>query len=407
MTRSRLLAALSLLVALGFAARVVYPSSRQLTHGFAAYYSASRLLWAGRLTEKVYDPAYFRPIVRQDSQGQADDIFNANPPTMALLLGPLGLLPAAAARFAWSWTNLLLMAAGLLLLVWATGRLRTDAVWLVLLAAMLFRPAVANFRLGQAYIALFFLLALATAALIRGRDSLAGLALAPPLILKTSGWPLLPLLAWQRRWKALAGLAAGSAAALLLTLPLAPPAMWPAYLSLLADVTGSPLVCVTAYQTTRSFLCRLFVYQPEIAPTPWLDAPWLATAILLLLAVLALLAVLRLSARSHPLAFVATVAWSVLFAPLGEEYHHVLLLIPLAWLLAPPAGYAPGRFGQAAVAIAIILYALPLTSGGSQGWAIWLAYPRLWGGWLLFLALLDASRSRPIDRKRQPAIIPL
>lgn len=390
-------AVLALLLLLAwFLLAVVIPSARRHTHGFGAYYTASRLLAEGRISPSIYDPDTFSSQVERDSQGQTSDIFNANPPTTSLMLWGLAFLPAEQARLAWTALNLLFLLAGLAILS-KSWTARSDLVTFALIfaSALFFQPVIANFRFGQAYILMFFLLAIAAVGFEKHKEGLAGTPLALALVLKLSGWPLLFFLAWRRRWRTLLWAAGVAAAVVLLTLPLLPLQMWWRFLQLLPEVTGSPLICVTAYQTTRSFLCHLFAPAVNWFEAPALALPWQATFVFVLLALIALAASLRLAKKDPMAAFGATIVWSILFAPLGEQHHHVVVLIPLTWLIARWRNKRlDGTVARAALFLALLCYLLPfpyLDPPLQRGWWALLAYPRLYGAWFTLLALVAAT----------------
>ncbi len=402
-------------IALWFITQTLYPASQTITHGFAAYYSAARLLQSGQLDERIYDPAYFRPIVQADSQGQADDIYNANPPTTALLLWPLSFFSLATARVIWIWANGLILWGGLALLACMSAPPPRWPVWAGLLGlGTFFQPALENIYYGQAYLLIFLLLTLAFAALLQQRPWLTGLALTLALLLKTAGWALWPLLLWQRRWRTLAWAMGSLGLSFILTLPLFPPRMWLQFLTLLSQTSRSPQTCVTAYQTTWSLLCRTFVFDPLWSPAPLLHLPWLATVLWAGFALTTAALIFNLSQRSLSRGWLAMIAWGVLFAPLGEQYHHTVLLLPLGWLLIQESQHSFGRskiaipgapklpFSRQNMALSlqnlnmlslghhllllipICLYVWPLPAFQElHGWRLLLAYPRVYGAWLI------------------------
>jgi hypothetical protein len=386
------------LIAFWFVTQTLYPASQTLTHGFGAYYSAARLLQTGQFSAQVYDPAYFRPIVRADSHQQADDIYHANPPTTSLMLWPLSFLSIENARLVWTLLNAVLLFGGLVLLLF-TFSLRPTLPVLALLASlgMLFQPALENIKLGQAYLLIFGLLSLAVATgskLVKS-EPLGGAALALALVLKTAGWALLPVLIWQRRWRRLFWTVGGAGVILVMTLPLFPPPLWQRYGQLLHEAGSSAATCAAAYQTTRSLLCRLFVSDPVWSQTPLVNLPWLAPILLISLALLTLGFNLAFAHRDETLALVAVLAWGVIFAPLGEQYHHTVMLIPLSWLILHWDRLNP--FSRGCLISAIFLYILPLP-GQNEGWTL-LAYPRLYGAWLTLAALFPRLEIRDQTRK--------
>lgn len=385
-----------ILITVWFVGQVLYPSSLNLTHGFGAYYSAARLLRTGQLSGSIYDPAYFRAITLEDSHQQVDDIYNANPPTTSLMFWPLSFFSVEVARVIWIVANALMLWGGMALLVWAFGDRPIPVTYFALLSlVMLFQPAIQNIRLGQAYLFIFLLLAIATVAFERREAKWGGLSLAVALLLKTAGWAILPLLGWQRRWRYLVWTLGITGIILLLTLPLFPLPIWQSYLRLLAEVNQSPQGCVTAYQTTRSLLCHTLVFHKTWNPSPLIHLPWLARWLYLVLALITLMLSFNLSRQNQTAAFISIIAWGIVFEPLGEQYHHSLMLIPIAWLiLSWQANKLPGRIEKWAIVIAILLYIYPFHIGHPQfqdGWRALLAYPRVYSAWLILLAIYSPS----------------
>jgi hypothetical protein len=253
---------------------------------------------------------------------------------------------------------------------------------------MLFQPAIENIRLGQAYLLIFFLLAIAVSAWSKKQALPGGAALALALILKLAGWALLPLLVWQKQWRYLAWTGGIAGVILLLTLPLFPPIIWQRYWQLLNQANNSTATCAAAYQTTRSLLCHLFVFDPLWSHSPLVNLPWLATALLMTLALFTLILNFNLSRYNPTLAFSAAIAWGVIFAPLGEQYHHTVMLIPLSCLLINWSTL--NKLSQVTLLAAVCLYLLPLPPNQLQwqlGWWVLLAYLRLYGAWLILICL--------------------
>ena len=382
---------LLLLVTTWFAAWVVYPAAGALTHGFGAYYTASRLVQTGQISADIYNPAYFRPLVEADTQQQASDIYNANPPTTALMLWPLSYLPVEQARFFWIVASGLMLWGGLALLGWTFANPpRLTLIVLLLSIGMLFQPVIDNFRFGQAYLFIFLLLTTAIVTWKKQQAKLGGLVLALALLLKTAGVMLLPLLAWQRHWQFLAWTVGIAGGLVLLTLPLFPISMWQAYVQLLIETANAPSVCVTTYQTTRSLLCHLFMFDGVWNPAPIAHLPWLARFLFAGLALSSLAACFILNRFNQLAALLSVIAWGVLFAPLGEQYHHTVMLVPISWLVIEWPTL--NNIAKIFTVIAILGYLIPLHIGNPRfeagGWAIF-AYPRLYSGWLVLLALFS------------------
>ena len=383
-----------ILATVWFAARIVGPSAGSLTHGFGAYYSASRLLVTGTYSERVYEPDYFRAVVRSDSEGEVEDIW-PNPPPTTFMFVPLADLDIRVARVVWTAINVFLLFGGLSLLIWNFAPRAPLATWLLIFTlAMVFRPVIANFIFGQAYILVSALLVLAVMGIDRRWDLAGGVSLGLALALKLVGWPLGLLLLWQRRWRYLAAYGTTVALLVLASIPLLGVASWQGFITFLPKMTGSPLICVTAYQTTRSWLCHLLAPEVLWQEAATLALPWYAAAILVAAGGVTLVLTLALADRQPMAAAGGLIAWGVLFAPLGEEYHQVVLLIPIVWLILTWwSGQPLSRATLIVLGVALLLYTVPFPINHprlQQGWLALLAYPRLYAAWLVWLALVLA-----------------
>ena len=136
-------------------------SAGSITHGFVAYYTASKLLVTGQLGPLAYDDAWFGEMVRRVTASNIREIFTPNPPTMALMALPLVWLSAQSARAVWLFASLLAFIAGVAALVRHQGRRNRD-VPVPVLMLMLLAPAVfSNLRVGQGYLIVFALFAAA------------------------------------------------------------------------------------------------------------------------------------------------------------------------------------------------------------------------------------------------------
>ena len=178
----------------------------------------------------------------------------------------------------------------------------------------------------------------------------------------------------------------------LASIPLFGLASWRGFITFLPQITGSPLICVTAYQTTRSWLCHVLAPGVLWQEAATLALPWYAPVILVVAGGITLVLTLALANRQPMAAAGGLIAWGVLFAPLGEEHHQVVLLIPIVWLiLAWWSGYPLSRATLILLGLALIFYTAPFPINHprlQQGWLALLAYPRLYGAWLVWLALV-------------------
>jgi hypothetical protein len=430
-------------------AKIIMLAQVEQTRSFIGYYTASLLLAQGRLGPQIYDNNWFIQQVQAVSQQPVSEIFAPSLPTVSLLAIPFTLLPLQTAHTAWLWLNLLALLLGVGLLIWTCRRVWPTPPqpiwwWLALaIFALSFRPAQANFEVSQAIILFFCLFTLTWLGLVTERDWLTGGTLALAFILKTTGLSLWFLLLVQQRWRALGwGMGAiGLIAAA--SLPWIGLATWAAYLRAVLTMTGGPARAVTAYQTTAGLLAHLFQFDPVWNPYPLYHWPLLAQflSLVITLASLALTLWLGRNRAVTPLLFAALLPLSVVLLPVAEEHHLVIVLISIFILLnditfnqlrfapagfvnpaegsglanPPPAGLAAGKSPAAAktdllklstlrtffstelllLGLALLLLMAPIPyeqPRWSAGWLALLAYPRLYGAWLLWAVAVRRLR---------------
>ena len=123
--------------------------------GFAAYYTAARLVRVGDGGSRFYDDTWFGGQVSAFVPG-VKDIYNANPPTTSMIMLPLSWADYATARTIWIVLSIIMLTATLLLIVRETG-MSGPVVPLFVSVALLCEPLAANMRQGQVYIALLML----------------------------------------------------------------------------------------------------------------------------------------------------------------------------------------------------------------------------------------------------------
>ncbi len=390
-----LIYAFFLIAAIWFVVRIAVPFGDRLTHGFGAYYSASKLLYTGEYSERVYEPDYFEAVVRADSVGEVGDIW-LNPPPTTLLFLPIAGFSIHNARAIWTAINIFLLLLALTMLIRSFARGAPLVIWLLIFSlALLFRPVISNFIFGQGYILIFLLLAVAVVGIYRQKDISGGLSLGLAFSLKLVGWPLVFLLVWQRRWRYLVFTFSTIIFIVLASLPFFGLDSWRGFISFVSETSASPLNCVTAYQTTRSWLCHMLAPDVLWQAADSLTLPWFAPVILVVLGVVALVLSLSLANREPMAAAGALIAWGILFAPLGEEYHQVVLLIPIVWLILTWWSGRPLSWPSLILlTLALFLYMVPFPINHprlQQGWLALLAYPRLYAAWLVWLTLILSS----------------
>ncbi len=362
-------------------------SAGSMTHGFVAYYAASRLLVSGQLGPIAYDDRWFGEKVQQFTASSVREIFTPNPPTMALMALPVAGLDPQAARMIWLVVSLLAFVAAVAALV-RYQALRNRDVSIPVLLVMLLSPAVfTNLRIGQGYLIVFTMSVATALLLIKGRDRAAGVCLGGLLALKMSGLPIVWLLIAKKRWVALAAAAITGAIVVVAITPFIDPRMWIVFPSEVRAFVARPSGSVTAYQTTLSLARHLCIADPQWNPAPAAScAPiaFVVPAILIGAATLMTLILATRSTRVEPW-IAAGVTLTVLSQPAAAEPHFVLLAVPLVLLRLSVLEFA--------VIAALLIVPLELTAERfTAGWAVFLAYPRLYAAWLLFAASVRELR---------------
>jgi hypothetical protein len=382
------------LLALVFLLHTVVPASGRLTDGFMAYFVAAQTVREGEPGTRLYDDQWFAAHVVSESGGTVTDIYLANPPALAVAWVPFAFLSAHAARRIWIAFSVLC----LLVSAWqVAGELSwSRQPWAIAGLSALFTlpsPTREQFGLGQMYACLLLLHVVGWRAYLKHRDARAGIALGVAMVLKVSGWPVCLLMFAQRRWIAVRWVIATAFAISLLSVPWVGIAAWRTFL--VGEIPRTlrwGAATLTAYQDTTGFWQHLFRYVPKLNPAPVFDAPLLATA-LTLASTLAACLILIAGMRSTSLKFVAAVALSELLSPVAEQYHYIILLLPLAVLWHTAYESRDRMLGVCTLA-ATLLIAVPINYKAAHPmWALLHNYPRLLGGWLAFIALYLADRA--------------
>jgi hypothetical protein len=397
---------LALPLAIGLSQLSVWRSGPAIVYVWAA-----GEMQAGRFRPQLYDDAYALQAVADFTHGQARDILSPTPPTMFVLMLPFVWLPAPLSAGLWLALDMFtpLLAAWLALRAMDVSSLALAGVCAALV--LMSMPLWENSARGQVLHWQMLLAALVLYALARGRAALAGAGLGLIAVLKLAGWPVWGLLALRGRWQALGWVALTGAAVALLSLPLVHLDTWLYYLfTVLPHWLQAPVAVVPAYQTVAGFWQHLLRFDPSLNPAPLANRPRLAAA-LSLSSTLALLGITFYGLRraSLLLAAGAALVLTVILAPIAEEYHY-LTLVPVL-IIASVAWVRSGhRFALGLLlflSAVLMFWPLPYKDPRlAAGWRALLAYPRLWGGLLLWGGLYALARL-PGPARRWVAVPPV
>jgi hypothetical protein len=288
---------------------------------------AARRLVTG---QPLYDPlALEAPTI--GIPGGFQVVHSPHPPTSALVALPLAALPYRAALLTWNLLNLGLLAGTL----WLIARelrwpIRRPALLVATAALMAWVPLWEQVEHGQMGLLLLALLTVAWRELRRGRDTVAGAALAVAAALKIFPAVLLGYVVLRRRPRAvLAALATLAVIAAVLTAS-AGPRVWVDYVQL-----GMPeLARWRAHWANASLTGFAYhLFQPDERTLPLLRAPMLASATVVLTTIITIAIATRRALRDEPgvdRSFALALTAALLVSVVTWQHYFVMLLLPLA-----------------------------------------------------------------------------
>jgi len=321
----------------------------KLGEDFRSYYIGSRALLEGRPeilhgTIEEYREraaAYRIPPIVEDGE-PIDVIVSPYPPPAALLMAPFATLSYRPSLLAFSLVSVAssILAIVLLFADRSDPARRRHAIATGLALSAIFFPTAYSLYMGQINGVLLLLCVLALHQSRRGRDTWAGLALAPAIAFKIFPALLLLFFALKRRWTTVLAAVAGVAALVALTLPWYPPETYARYVTqVLPDsYVGGTWV---RNQGLHGVLLRLFTENPHV--TPLVDAPALVgplAALGGLLTLGALIAVARRPtdrvSRRYAIEFSLYLVAALLLLSKSWE-HYGIFLLPAFLLLGENA----------------------------------------------------------------------
>ena len=330
----------------------------QVETDFPNYYTAAVLASHRQPLQRFYDWPWFQRQMNYTGTEHQLGGYIPQTPLAMLPLVPLSGLPPQPAKQAWLAVNLFLLGFTALLL----ARLMGGSPAVILLMALAgYLSLDANFRLGQYYIFLLFLLTLAVWNLLRGRMFSGGFIMGAICMLKLYSAPFLLYFIWKRQWRALLGMLTACAGLGVLSIAWFG---WRANLFYLSYVLprASENAILDPYHpaigTFTNLLRRSFIMEPELNPHPLFSAPMVFFFLRPLLT-FSIIIIPLLAFRRNGLADKRELGWfliAMLFSsPNTALYVFVVLLLPIAMLLD-----GAGRRLTLALAGSYVLLSLPL-----------------------------------------------
>ena len=378
--------------------RGIVPALTRVDSDFPGYLTSARIVAEHGNTARLYDIPWFQEQMRRYGIGTpSEGKFQPFPPPTALLLVPVASLePLDALRVVTAVSAVCLIGSIVLLsriLAWTL----IDTALLVMLSGW----AVVNaFRLGQPYIFVALSCIAGYHAYLRSRPWIAGICFGLFTPVKYFPVVMLGYFAFRKRWRIVAG---GALTILVVVLASIAILGWPLHEQFLTSVIGNHLIgrltmqapFTVSFQSFDSLFRRLFVFDATENPHPWVMAPVLHPAAVvvikgaILLATIATLIRLGRAPGATAPAIGLLGVVTMLLAPGTGTYQLVLLWLPVGLLV----DYLLRRGSRGAYFLlgsyALIGY-FPYGHGSrfeGRGVLTVLAYPRL----LLLLAMFVAG----------------
>jgi glycosyl transferase family 87 len=390
MTKARALALVMLAVFLATSFRKGWTRNET---DFPNYYTAAVLVRQGAPLRDYYDWTWFQRQMNYAGIEHQLGAYVPQTPLTMLPIVPLAGFPVQTAKQIWLAFNLAFLAATLWMLSKAT-QIRIEHIAILMFLG--YGSLQSNFRLGQYYIFLLFLLTLAFYCLDRGKSAGSGFLCGVAFGLKLYGGPFLLYFVVKRNWEAVAGMLVASAIAVVTAIAMFGWGDVHFYATqiLPRSLEGEVIDPYDAGNGTLTTLLRhSFVMEPDLNPHPVWSAP-LVFFFLRPFTALLILATTSFGLASgskylHRRGFAWFTIGILLLSGNAVSYTFILLLLPVV-LLLQHAG-PKERIYLIVSYVALNLFLLP-------GWLRF--FPKLW-----ILAALFFVEGREYWRSFSPKLV--
>jgi hypothetical protein len=371
----------------------VIVNSDRATHGFATYYTSSKLLAEGEDVSRFYDDDWFSSNVKRFVP-EVYEIFNVNMPTTSLIMLPLVKFDYSTARIIWTIFNLFILFAAVLFLI---QKFDYKEFWapLILILFLSYQPLYANILFGQAYILIFCLIIVAWYAYVSGNEKMLGVAIGLIFIFKSSSFLFWLFLLLQKRWKSILWGLLTVSVVILFSLPWIGFNAWQTYAGKITGFVSNPSLSVTAYQTLYSYFHHLTSFNQQWNPEPLINLPLLGNllSIFSVLIIAGVSSFIAFKQNKSEIAFGIFIIAGLIISPVSLDYHYTILLLPILMLINNIRKDATAMLWVmilifVSLISAYLPYASPRLAKGV--WAVF-AYPKLYGAIGLWGLLIRAA----------------
>jgi hypothetical protein len=314
-----------------FLFRGFLPAWRSLNTDFPNYFVAASIHRAGIPLDRAYEWTWFQRQKDHLGIDQALVGFAPHPPLCALPFIPVAGMQALNAKRVWLICNL-----GFLALVFWILRRATKLSWLhvILISLLCITPLRTNLLDGQYYILILLLICAAYYALRENHNLSSGLLLSVGAGLKLFPGLFLILFLWKRNWRAATGLILGFLALTAISIGVFGWNVHQVYVTevLPRAVRGELLAPYSSrWSALTPLLHRMFLFEPELNPTPLLNSAVLFSIFQAVTPVILWFSYLMLVSRkdesgSFGLEWAAFVPLTLLLNPMPSSYHYCVLI---------------------------------------------------------------------------------
>lgn len=395
---------LLIILVLLFVTRGFVPAWKHLNTDFPNYYLGARLYRQGFPIERVYEWIWFQR--QKDHFGVDQRLVGFIPLTLPSILPvmPLSSLPPLQAKHLWLLMNLLFLTLTAALLRSCTKLGMQRVVLLTFLAVL---PLRDSFLYGQMHIFILLLLTFSAWLYFKDLFFLSGLPLAIAAAIKVYPALFLVFFVFKKQWRAAIGLIVGLSGVALMSLYLFGRDACRLYVlevlprALRGEITDPYHI---AWNSFTALLRRLFLFEPELNPSPVAHLPslyaFLQPAIHSLIFIAFMWAIgSKTEDRGRTKLEWATYSFLLLLLSSQPATYHFVTLILTAVLVVD---YLLAREQTIRAIVVVGLYALTcgprvqLSGIQATGWRNLLVFPRLalmvlFGGVLLWI-LIDLPR---------------
>jgi hypothetical protein len=382
---------------------------------FSNYYVSARLVLEGAELDSLYNNQWFHDEMVKAGVNTPGK-FAPFPPITALVMLPVAWLSPIHAQRVFMICNLFFVAACAYYWKKISGWELLPSVLMVIAAGL---SLTNNIAFGQLYLIMTTLMLLSIIRIDQGRSWQAGIILGTltaikyyPIVL-IGGLIALAFVEDSPRRRLYVTTILSFAVALLFLIA-AQYVFFGAHIMneyfqssfvphLASDLTGQGMYSMH-FQSWDSLGRNLFVYDPVQNPSPWINWPagrtivkLTATSAVALISI-AVMYVNRISPYRERIFLSVPALAALVILPASATYHYILLLLPIALLVADKILPASTQWITVALFVAIGFIPYSWFLGLADSYGTFFGYPRLW-----LMTLLFASVAWALGHKASPA----